>query len=222
MEVLLLVLIAVVIVFGFGVIIVSRMRARRGIDIEPPAPLVPAPPAAPPPVEVPPETEAEIEEALAPVEVEPAPEAVEVIERPRFRDRLAKARATFTSAFTSVRSRGGIDEATWDHFDDGVEGSPNVWLFVGVNGVGKTTTIGKIGFEQTHEGRSVVMAAGDTFRAAAAEQLHTWAERAGADFVRGNEGGDPSAVIFDAVQRAAARGQDLVLGVTAGRLHTKT
>jgi fused signal recognition particle receptor len=97
-----------------------------------------------------------------------------------------------------------------------------VWLFVGVNGVGKTTTIGKVGFEQTHEGRSVVMAAGDTFRAAAAEQLHTWAERAGADFVRGNEGGDPGAVIYDAVQRASARHYDLVLADTAGRLHTKT
>ncbi|HEY8546046.1 MAG TPA: signal recognition particle-docking protein FtsY, partial [Acidimicrobiales bacterium] len=102
------------------------------------------------------------------------------------------------------------------------EGGPNVWLFVGVNGVGKTTTIGKIGRQQIAGGRSVVMAAGDTFRAAAAEQLTTWAERAGADIVRGNEGGDPSAVIYDAVQRAAARGGDLVLGDTAGRLHTKT
>src|SRR5690606_18077264 len=72
------------------------------------------------------------------------------------------------------------------------------------------------------EGRSIVMAAGDTFRAAAAEQLATWAERAGADLVRGAEGGDPSAIIFDAVQRAAARGNDLVLADTAGRLHTKT
>jgi hypothetical protein len=101
-------------------------------------------------------------------------------------------------------------------------GSPNVWLFVGVNGVGKTTTIGKVGFAQVADGRSVVMAAGDTFRAAAAEQLETWAERAHADFVRGNEGGDPSAVIFDAIQRAAARDTDLVLADTAGRLHTKT
>jgi fused signal recognition particle receptor len=100
-------------------------------------------------------------------------------------------------------------------------GSPNVWLFVGVNGVGKTTTIGKIGKLQAAEGRSIVMAAGDTFRAAAAEQLGTWAERAGADLVRGSEGGDPSSVIFDAVQRAAARGNDLVLADTAGRLHTK-
>jgi len=68
----------------------------------------------------------------------------------------------------------------------------------------------------------VIMAAGDTFRAAAAEQLTGWAERTGADIVRGNEGGDPSSVIFDAVQRAAARGSELVLGDTAGRLHTKT
>ncbi len=99
---------------------------------------------------------------------------------------------------------------------------PTVWLFVGVNGVGKTTTIGKIAKTQIGEGRSVIMAAGDTFRAAAAEQLGTWAERAGADFVRGEEGGDPGAVIFDAVERAGARGIDLVLGDTAGRLHTKT
>jgi fused signal recognition particle receptor len=101
-------------------------------------------------------------------------------------------------------------------------GFPNVWLFVGVNGVGKTTTIGKIARQQLEGGRSVVMAAGDTFRAAAVEQLATWAERTGADIVRGNEGGDPSAVVFDAVQRAAARGTDLVLADTAGRLHTKT
>jgi fused signal recognition particle receptor len=101
-------------------------------------------------------------------------------------------------------------------------GHPNVWLFVGVNGVGKTTTIGKVARQQMDGGRSVVMAAGDTFRAAAAEQLTGWAERTGADLVRGNEGGDPSSVIFDAVQRAAARGSDLVLGDTAGRLHTKT
>ncbi len=108
------------------------------------------------------------------------------------------------------------------HLEPGPEGSPNVWLFVGVNGVGKTTTIGKLGAQQEADGHRVVMGAGDTFRAAAAEQLGTWAERAGADFVRGSEGGDPSSVIFDAVQRAAARGYDLVLADTAGRLHTKT
>jgi fused signal recognition particle receptor len=100
-------------------------------------------------------------------------------------------------------------------------GTTNVWLFVGVNGVGKTTTIGKVGKRQADAGHGVVMAAGDTFRAAAAEQLTTWAERSGADLVRGDEGGDPSSIIFDAVQRAAARGADLVLADTAGRLHTK-
>jgi fused signal recognition particle receptor len=106
-------------------------------------------------------------------------------------------------------------------FDDVPDG-PNVWLFVGVNGVGKTTTIGKVGAQQAALGRTVLMAAGDTFRAAAVEQLGTWAERSGAEIVRGNEGGDPSAVIFDAIERATARHIDLVLGDTAGRLHTKT
>jgi fused signal recognition particle receptor len=91
-----------------------------------------------------------------------------------------------------------------------------------VNGVGKTTTIGKLANQQIADGRTVLMAAGDTFRAAAAEQLTTWAERSGAEIVRGNEGGDPSAVIFDAIERASARNIDLVLADTAGRLHTKT
>jgi fused signal recognition particle receptor len=105
-------------------------------------------------------------------------------------------------------------------FDDEVDVT-NVWLFVGVNGVGKTTTVGKVAREQTARGRSVLLAAADTFRAAAAEQLVQWGERSGAEVVRGAEGGDPSAIVFDAVQRAAARGNDLVLADTAGRLHTK-
>jgi fused signal recognition particle receptor len=96
-----------------------------------------------------------------------------------------------------------------------------VWLFVGVNGVGKTTTIGKLATAETAAGRRVLLAAGDTFRAAAADQLATWAERSGAELVRGNEGGDPSAVVFDAIERAGARKVDLVLADTAGRLHTK-
>jgi fused signal recognition particle receptor len=96
-----------------------------------------------------------------------------------------------------------------------------VWLFVGVNGVGKTTTIGKVARREKTAGRSVLLAAGDTFRAAAAEQLEQWAQRSGVDIVRGAEGSDPSAVVFDAVQRAHARGNDLVLADTAGRLHTK-
>ncbi len=98
----------------------------------------------------------------------------------------------------------------------------NVWLFVGVNGVGKTTTIGKLGKRLAAEGHRPLMAAGDTFRAAAAEQLGMWAERAGAEFVRGNEGGDPSSVIFDAVDAAAARDCNVVLADTAGRLQNKS
>ena len=106
-------------------------------------------------------------------------------------------------------------------FDTSVK-QPNIWLFVGVNGVGKTTTIGKVAFAQKASGRKVMLAAGDTFRAAAGEQLETWAQRADVPIVRGAEGGDPSAVIFDAVQSAAANGRDLVLGDTAGRLQNKS
>ena len=102
-----------------------------------------------------------------------------------------------------------------------VGGQPSVWLFVGVNGVGKTTTIGKLGWREASAGRSVVFAAGDTFRAAAADQLQVWADRAGATMVRGAEGADPSSVVFDAVEHAAARGADLVLADTAGRVHTR-
>lgn len=97
----------------------------------------------------------------------------------------------------------------------------DVWLFVGVNGVGKTTTVGKVANRMTTNGTKVLLAAGDTFRAAAGEQLSMWASRSGADIVRGSEGGDPSAVVFDAVQRAAARGHGVVLADTAGRLHNK-
>jgi len=109
-------------------------------------------------------------------------------------------------------------------FDAGLRAQDlvNVWLVVGVNGVGKTTTIGKIAAQQAALGRSLVLAAGDTFRAAAAEQLGTWAERSGAELVRGAEGGDPSSVVFDGVQRAKARGADLVIGDTAGRLQNKS
>jgi len=99
--------------------------------------------------------------------------------------------------------------------------SPTVWIVVGVNGVGKTTTIGKLAAREVAAGRPVVLAAGDTFRAAAGDQLALWAERAGAGIVRGADGADPSSVVFDAVQHAAARGASIVLADTAGRLHTK-
>lgn len=114
----------------------------------------------------------------------------------------------------------GVDRSL--HLVPGDADSPNVWLFVGVNGVGKTTTIGKVAAQQRTDGRTVLLAAGDTFRAAAAEQLATWAERSGAEIVRGSDGGDPSAVIFDAIESASARRIDLVLADTAGRLHTKS
>ena len=99
--------------------------------------------------------------------------------------------------------------------------APAVILVVGVNGTGKTTTIGKLSAVLAERGHSVVVAAADTFRAAAEEQLEIWAQRAGADFVGSERGGDPAAVAFDAIEAAQARGRDVVLVDTAGRLHTQ-
>jgi fused signal recognition particle receptor len=99
---------------------------------------------------------------------------------------------------------------------------PSVLLVVGVNGTGKTTTIGKLAAKLSEHGRSVVVAAADTFRAAAEEQLEIWATRAGADFVGSERGGDPAAVAFDAIGAAEARSRDVVVVDTAGRLHTQT
>ena len=102
-----------------------------------------------------------------------------------------------------------------------LETKPSVILMVGVNGVGKTTTIGKLAHRLKDEGKSVMLCAGDTFRAAAAEQLGIWAERAGTEFIRHEEGSDPAAVVYDAICAAKARGTDVVLIDTAGRLHNK-
>ena len=99
--------------------------------------------------------------------------------------------------------------------------APTVVLVVGVNGTGKTTTIGKLAQKLSEHGRSVLVGAADTFRAAAEEQLEIWAERAGADFVGASRGADPAAVAFDAVEAGRARGKDVVLVDTAGRLHTQ-
>jgi len=104
----------------------------------------------------------------------------------------------------------------------GVHGQPAVVLVVGVNGTGKTTTIGKLSSRLREHGHSVVVAAADTFRAAAEEQLGIWAERAGAEFVEGERGGDPAAVAYDAIERARRHGRDVVVVDTAGRLHTQT
>jgi len=228
---------------------------------QPPPQPEPGDDAAPPPPVVAPVPERD-------ARPEPAP-------KPRFIDRLGKARGLLSGYLGAIRTREKIDDDTWDELEEALlradvgvgattelldqlrarvksegissadkmvealkddlkkrltmadrslrlePGFPNVWLFVGVNGVGKTTTIGKVGHQQVLDGRTVIMAAGDTFRAAAAEQLELWAKRAGATLVRGNEGGDPGAVVFDAVERAAARNADLVLADTAGRLHTK-
>jgi fused signal recognition particle receptor len=102
------------------------------------------------------------------------------------------------------------------------DGDPAVVLVVGVNGTGKTTTVGKLARVLVAEGRSVVLGAADTFRAAAAEQLTTWGERVGVETVRGAEGADPASVAFEAVAKGAAEGADVVIVDTAGRLHTKT
>ena len=99
--------------------------------------------------------------------------------------------------------------------------TPSVVLFIGVNGVGKTTSIGKLAHQLKSQGKRVLLCAADTFRAAAADQLQIWAERAGCELVRQHEGADPGAVLFDALQAAKARGVDVVLCDTAGRLHNK-
>ena len=100
--------------------------------------------------------------------------------------------------------------------------TPSVILVIGVNGVGKTTTIGKIATQLTRQGKNVMLVAGDTFRAAAADQLEIWAGRSGADIVRQYEGADPAAVVFDGIQAAKSRGADVILVDTTGRLHNKT
>ena len=162
----------------------------------------------------------ELEEALirADVGVATAGEVLEAVKAKVDEDGITESAGVLDALKVELESR-------LNGFDTSLavgEESPSVWLFVGVNGVGKTTTIGKLAKREIDGGRTCVLAAGDTFRAAAAEQLTMWADRSGAAIVRGNEGGDPSAVIFDAVEHASARGADLVLADTAGRLHTKT
>ncbi|MEE0674543.1 MAG: signal recognition particle receptor subunit alpha, partial [Ruminococcus sp.] len=99
--------------------------------------------------------------------------------------------------------------------------SPSIILVIGVNGVGKTTTIGKLAYRLSNEGKRVLLAAADTFRAAAIEQLDIWAERSGCEIIKQEEGSDPAAVIFDAISAAKARNADVIICDTAGRLHNK-
>ncbi len=134
------------------------------------------------------------------------------------RERLADADALVAALQTELVT---LLEETGDRALAITPNEPNVWMFVGVNGVGKTTTIAKVAERESADGHRIVLAAADTFRAAAAEQLGHWADRVGAELVRGQEGADPGSVVFDAMGAATGRGADLVLVDTAGRLHTK-
>ena len=116
---------------------------------------------------------------------------------------------------------GILKEMVGEHEPLKLETKPSVILIIGVNGVGKTTSIGKIAAELKSQGKKVVVAAADTFRAAAAEQLTVWCERAGVDIVKQNAGADPAAVVFDAINAVKSRGADVLLIDTAGRLHNK-
>lgn len=117
--------------------------------------------------------------------------------------------------------RGIICQELTPRYPMDLDGKPAVILVIGVNGVGKTTSIAKLADHYTRQGRRVMLAAGDTFRAAASEQLEIWADRAGVPLVKAGEGADPAAVIFDTVKSATARGYDMVIADTAGRLHNK-
>lgn len=135
-------------------------------------------------------------------------------QRERINDRtkaLAALRETMVALLSAPAHTQSSDDA-----------SPHIVLVVGVNGTGKTTAIGKLAFLHKQQGRSVLLAAGDTFRAAAIEQLQVWGERAGCDVIAHRPGGDPGAVAFDACQAARARGIDVLIVDTAGRLHTKS
>ena len=115
-----------------------------------------------------------------------------------------------------------VDMLNVGSFELDLSTTPSVVLVIGVNGVGKTTTIGKIATRLVNEGKKVMLVAGDTFRAAAADQLEIWAGRSGAMIVRQHEGADPASVVFDGIQSAKAKGCDVILIDTAGRLHNKT
>ena len=122
--------------------------------------------------------------------------------------------------------RAALQEVLTDAMNAGdnslrLDTKPSVILMVGVNGVGKTTTIGKLAARFTAEGKNVLLCAGDTFRAAAAEQLDVWAKRSNCDIVRHEEGSDPAAVVFDSITAAKARNKDIIIVDTAGRLHNK-
>ena len=134
-------------------------------------------------------------------------------------------RAKLRKITTAPELRDLLREVLTDNMLDNqpldVSGKPAVILVIGVNGVGKTTSSGKLAARYVSEGKKVMLSAADTFRAAAADQLEIWAKRAGADIVRHGEGADPAAVVFDSISAAKARGSDIIIVDTAGRLHNK-
>ena len=160
----------------------------------------------------------ELEETLilADMGVETSAEAVEQL-RTRCRKEKLRSQEEVRAALRDILA----DMITVDDSGLNIASKPSVVLIIGVNGVGKTTSIGKLGHQLKSQGKRVLFCAGDTFRAAAADQLQIWAERAGCELVRQKEGADPGAVLFDALQAAKARGVDVVLCDTAGRLHNK-
>jgi len=160
----------------------------------------------------------ELEETLilADAGVDTATEAVERL-RKLTKERGLRGGAEVQAAFVEIMA----GYLTFEEMDLRLNTRPSVILMVGVNGVGKTTTIGKLARRYRDAGKKVLLAAADTFRAAAAEQLTIWAERAGVDIVRHEEGSDPAAVVYDAIAAAKARKTDLIIVDTAGRLHNK-
>ena len=160
----------------------------------------------------------QLEEALilADVGVEPATDAVAKL-RKRVKERLLTRADEVKDALRAILAEKlEVGDAALE-----LSTTPSIVLFIGVNGVGKTTSIGKLAAQLKAEGKKVLLCAGDTFRAAAADQLEIWANRAGVDIIRQHEGADPGSVLFDALQAAKARGVDVVLCDTAGRLHNK-
>ena len=160
----------------------------------------------------------ELEETLilADLGVETATEAVE-----RLREKVRREKQQDQESVRAALRQVLVDLLDVGTTELNVSTTPSVFLFIGVNGVGKTTSIGKVAHLLKLGGKRVLLCAADTFRAAAADQLEIWAERAGCEIVRQHEGADPGAVLFDALQAAKARGVDVVLCDTAGRLHNK-
>lgn len=136
-------------------------------------------------------------------------------------EKRAKLRKTTTADELRDLLREVLTDNMLDNQPLNADGKPAVILVIGVNGVGKTTSIGKLAARYVNEGKKVMLSAADTFRAAAADQLEIWAKRAGADIVRHGEGADPAAVVFDSISAAKARGSDIIIVDTAGRLHNK-